>query len=339
MKLTDFDYTLPPERIARYPTEQRSGSRLLCLDRRTGERTHRCFSDLPSLLAPNDLLVLNDTRVIPARLWGRKPTGGRLEILVERILDERRLLAHIRGGKSLRKKSPIHLGNAVLEVGDRSGALFELVLREPARPVSDLIDELGSLPLPPYLQRLPDATDPVRYQTVFARQKGAVAAPTAGLHFDEALLQILRERGIRMTFVTLHIGAGTFAPVRTEDIREHAMHAERIEVASSVCEAIHATRQRGGRVIAVGTTTLRSLETVSVTGQPLPFSGDTSIFIYPGHVFRGADMLLTNFHLPRSTLLMLVSAFAGRENILSAYAEAIKEQYRFFSYGDAMLIG
>jgi len=334
MKLSDFDYQLPPELIARYPLEKRSASRLLCLDRKRGGQEHRVFSDLPDLLLPGDLLVCNDTRVIPARLFGKKPTGGRVEILIERILDTHRVLAHVRGGKSINK---IHLGESILEVTGRAGELFELTSAE-ARPVSEVIEQLGEIPLPPYLHRTPDESDLSRYQTVFAEHRGSVAAPTAGLHFDEILLDAIQTKGVKIAHVTLHIGAGTFAPVRTDDIREHTMHSERIEVSPAVCDAIMATRKQGGRVIAVGTTALRSLESVSQSGEPRPFAGDTSIFIWPGYGFKCVDALITNFHLPRSTLLMLVSAFAGHKQILDAYAEAIAEKYRFYSYGDAMMI-
>ena len=343
MKLSDFYYALPDELIAQYPMSERAASRLLCLDGRDGALMDRQFADLPGLLRAGDLLVMNDTRVIPARLFGHKQTGGRVEVLVERVLDSRRLLAHVRASKSPKTGSRLILSETVeAEMLGRAGALFELRLTDaadPAREVMAILDELGHMPLPPYIKREDEYDfDRERYQTVYARRKGAVAAPTAGLHFDNMMLDRLRRQGIETACVTLHVGAGTFQPVRVENIAEHHMHAEWLEVSEQVCAQVAETRARGGRVIAVGTTSVRSLETAALCGELRPFSGDTDIFITPGFEFRVVDALITNFHLPESTLLMLVSAFAGYENIMRAYEHAVAERYRFFSYGDAMFV-
>ena len=339
MKLRDFDYDLPPELIARYPLETRSASRLLCLDPKTGAVTHRQFSDIVSLLQPNDLLVLNNTRVIAARLMGNKESGGRIEVLIERILDDKRVLAHVRASKTPRLNSfLIFEDNVRFEMLGRLDDLFELRCDD-SRSVLEVIEAIGQIPLPPYFQRAPEESDKERYQTVYALHKGSVAAPTAGLHFDHDIMEKLQAKGVEMAYVTLHVGAGTFAPVRIDDITQHRMHAEYIEVPELVCEKIKAAKARGGRVIAVGTTSARSLETASRGGEIQPFTGDTDIFIYPGFEFKCVDALLTNFHLPCSTLLMLVSALGGYENIMKAYREAVLQKYRFFSYGDAMFIG
>lgn len=338
MKTSDFTFELPPELIAQHPLPQRTASRLLCLDRTTGATRHRHFSDLPDLLQPGDLLVFNDTRVIPARLFGRKATGGRVEILVERLLPGDACLAQLRVSKKPATGARIELdGGGVLEVLGRDGPFYRL--RAVSAPLPDLLERDGHMPLPPYIEREDAAQDRERYQTVYARNPGAVAAPTAGLHFDDTLLDRLDARGIRRAHVTLHVGAGTFQPVRTARIEDHEMHAEHIEVSQAVVDAVVATRARGGRVIAVGTTSVRSLESAAAGGTLQPFSGDSRIFIYPGFEFRAIDAMITNFHLPESTLLMLVSAFAGRDAVLAAYAEAVRERYRFFSYGDAMLVG
>jgi S-adenosylmethionine:tRNA ribosyltransferase-isomerase len=346
MKRSDFYYDLPPELIAQHPLAERSASRLLCLDGPTGTLAHRRFTELPDLLAPDDLLVFNNTRVIPARLWGRKASGGKLEILIERLTGIDTALAHIRCSKSPKPGTRLLLSSAEgaepgpfsLEVTGRVGALFALKTPE-GEPFSEVLQVIGHMPLPPYIERADDAEDQSRYQTVFAQREGAVAAPTAGLHFSEALLAELEARGIRRAFVTLHVAAGTFQPVRVDDIEQHQMHAEYLEVDAATCEAVAGTRARGGRVIAVGTTAVRALETASAdSGSPQPYCGDTDIFIYPGYRFRAVDAMVTNFHLPESTLLMLVSAFAGREAIMAAYREAIAQRYRFFSYGDAMFI-
>ncbi len=346
MQRTDFSYDLPPELIAQHPLPERTGSRLLRLDGPTGAISHHSFSDFPDFIGPDDLLVFNNTRVIPARLWGRKATGGKVEILIERLTGSHQALAHIRSSKSPKAGSIIELSPAEgaepgpyrLTVTGRDDALFE-ISSEGGVPLPDILREIGHMPLPPYIDRADEAADQERYQTVYAEREGAVAAPTAGLHFSREILQLLDARGVRRVAVTLHVGAGTFQPVRADRIEDHVMHAEYVEVDESVCAAVRETRARGGRVVAIGTTAVRSLESASdEQGNISPFGGDTDIFIYPGYRFRNVDAMLTNFHLPESTLLMLVSAFAGREHVLAAYAEAIANRYRFFSYGDAMFI-
>lgn len=345
MKRTDFSYQLPDDLIAQYPLPARSDSRLLCLDGASGELSHRKFTDLLQLLDPDDLLVFNNTRVIPARLWGQKATGGKLEILLERVTGSHTALAHIRCSKSPRPGTEIHLaeregaapGRYRLQVTGREDALFALS-SEGGPPLTDILNDIGHMPLPPYIAREDEGADQERYQTVFAEQEGAVAAPTAGLHFTRELLDEIARKGVRSATVTLHVGAGTFQPVRTDNIEDHVMHSEFVEVDEQVCAAVHETRERGGRVIAVGTTAVRSLESASLNGQLVPFTGDTDIFIYPGYQFRSVDAMVTNFHLPESTLLMLVSAFAGKRHIMAAYASAVENRYRFFSYGDAMFI-
>lgn len=339
MNLQDFQFDLPAELIAAQPTAQRSASRLLCLDRTSGATADRNFTDLPALLRPGDLLVFNDTRVIPARLFGVKDSGGRVEVLVERILDDHRALAHVRASKSPRPGRRLLLeGGLSAEVLGRSGERYELCFAGEA-PVLDLLERYGQVPLPPYIGRTPGPTDRERYQTVYARAPGAVAAPTAGLHFDAPLLARLRDMRVQFAYVTLHVGAGTFQPVRVDNIVAHTMHAEWLEVSEQTCERVRETRHRGGRIIAVGTTSVRSLETAARSGQIQPYRGDTDIFIYPGFRFHCVDAVVTNFHLPGSTLLMLISAFAGRERVLAAYRHAIAQRYRFYSYGDAMFIG
>ena len=337
MKRTDFHYELPVELIAQTPLEQRSASRLLCHDRRSGQLSDRVFSHLPSLLNPADLLVFNNTEVIPARLYGRKASGGKVEILVERMLGRQQCLAQVRASKSPKPGGTLILEDgSELRVLGREDSFFHLQSVEGS--MMDILQVQGHMPLPPYITRDDTDRDRRRYQTVFAETPGAVAAPTAGLHFDQALLDQLKDKGVQSTMLTLHVGAGTFQPVRVEHIEEHHMHAEWLDVPRSACDAIAATRARGGRVIAVGTTAVRSLETAAQGGSLEPFSGDSRIFIYPPYEFRVVDAMITNFHLPRSTLLMLVSAFAGRERILEAYGEAVEEGYRFYSYGDAMFI-
>ena len=337
MKRTDFHYELPSELIAQLPLEQRSASRLLCFDRRSGHLDDREFSDLPGLLNPGDLLVFNNTEVIPARLYGNKASGGRVEILVERLLNQQECLAQVRASKS-----PKPGGTLILEDGSRLQVLGRedsfFHLQAVGGDLMGLLQGLGHTPLPPYITREDTQRDRDRYQTVYAETPGAVAAPTAGLHFDQTLLDQLKDTGIQSTTVTLHVGAGTFQPVRVDNIEDHHMHAEWLEVPQSACDAIAATRTRGGRVIAVGTTAVRSLETAARGGSLEPFSGDSRIFIYPPYQFRVVDAMITNFHLPESTLLMLVSAFAGRESTMAAYQHAVEQRYRFFSYGDAMLI-
>lgn len=345
MKRTDFHFNLPDHLIAQHPLEKRTDSRLLCLEGVSAAVSHRQFDDLIELLEPNDLLVLNNTRVIPARVWAQKETGGALEILVERVLNDREVLAHVRSSKSpkpgsrllLKANAEAALDGATVTVQGRQGALFHLAAQQES--IMSLLERLGHMPLPPYIERADTASDAERYQTVFAEQAGAVAAPTAGLHFTEQLLDALAAKGVRSTTVTLHVGAGTFQPVRADDIREHHMHAEYIEVSQAACDAIAQAKAAGGRVIAVGTTAVRSLESAALaTGALQPFTGDTDIFIYPGFEFKVVDAMITNFHLPESTLLMLVSAFAGRDAVLAAYDTAVSEGYRFFSYGDAMFI-
>lgn len=338
MRLSDFQFDLPEELIASYPLETRSASRLLCLDGNSGELMHKQFADLPSLILPGDLFVFNNTRVIEARLLGHKESGGRIEVLVERILDQHRVLAHVRASKSPKPQSYVLFANNIkFEVLGRHNELFELRCNDP-RPVLTVIEEIGQIPIPPYFSREADETDKERYQTVYAEHKGSVAAPTAGLHFDEAMLDTLRAQGVDLGFVTLHVGAGTFAPVRVDDIEQHRMHSEYLEVSAKLCEQVRHAKANGKRVIAVGTTSARSLETASRTGEIQPFQGDTDIFIYPGYQFKCVDVLLTNFHLSGSTLLMLVSALAGYENVMNAYRIAVAEKYRFFSYGDAMWV-
>ncbi len=347
MQLGDFDYTLPEALIADLPPQRRSDSRLLCLDRGTGRIAHRHFRDLAALLRPEDLLVFNDTRVIPARLYGRKESGGRVEVLIERLLAGNEVLAQLRASKSPKPgtrlcieapagadRSPQSLW---LEVRGREDEFFRLRFPQGMDAVEQL-RQFGHIPLPPYIKRAGMALDAERYQTVYAARDGAVAAPTAGLHFDEPLLAALSTRGVELAFVTLHVGAGTFQPVRVDNIEDHRMHSEWIEVGENVCRQVRACRERGGRVIGVGTTSVRCLETAAVSGCMQPYTGDTDIFIYPGFRFNVVDAMISNFHLPKSTLLMLVAAFCSKKMILDAYGEAVEERYRFFSYGDAMFL-
>lgn len=343
MLLSNFHYDLPPELIAHYPMPKRTGSRLLCLDGNNGAVAHKYFGDLLDLLEPGDLLVMNNTRVIPARLFGQKESGGKVELLVERMLDEHRVLAHVRASKAPKAGSLIYFDGAcgnnrlVGRVIDRDNELFIVEFLD-NRSVLEILNTIGHIPLPPYITRPDEKMDQERYQTVYAQQPGAVAAPTAGLHFDQDLLDKIIAKGINIGFVTLHVGAGTFQPVRVENITEHVMHAEYIEVNADVCKKIKQAKANNKRVIAVGTTTVRCLETAARDGELKPFIGDTRIFIYPGYQFHCIDVLITNFHLPQSTLLMLVCAFAGYEQTMSAYKIAVQEQYRFFSYGDAMWV-
>lgn len=336
MRVADFQFDLPDELIARYPLAQRSASRLLVLDGPSGALAHRQFTDLLGYVAAGDLLVFNNTKVIAARLFAQKETGGKVEILVERVLDEYRVLAHVRASKAPKEGARLLLSDTdVVTMLARHDSLFELEFEQPVLPV---LDRLGHMPLPPYIDRADELADRERYQTVYGEHLGAVAAPTAGLHFDEPILQQLKEKGAQTAFVTLHVGAGTFQPVRVEHIEDHHMHHEWLSVSQDVVDAVAACKARGGRVIAVGTTSVRALETAAQTGQLQPFCGDTNIFIYPGRPFHVVDTLVTNFHLPESTLLMLVSAFAGYGATMAAYRVAVAERYRFFSYGDAMLI-
>ncbi|MGU3144594.1 tRNA preQ1(34) S-adenosylmethionine ribosyltransferase-isomerase QueA [Vibrio cholerae] len=345
MQVSDFHFELPDELIARYPKAERTASRLLQLDGNSGQLVDGTFKDVLELVEPGDLLVFNNTRVIPARMFGRKASGGKLEVLVERMLDEHTILAHVRSSKPPKPGTELYLGEndeflAVMQA--RHDALFEIRFTAET-VVLDILNQIGHMPLPPYIDRPDEETDKERYQTVYNQKPGAVAAPTAGLHFDQALLEQIQAKGVELAYVTLHVGAGTFQPVRVENIHDHHMHAEYVEVPKEVVDAIAATKARGGRVVAVGTTSVRSLESAAQDalqkGTELkPFFGDTEIFIFPGYQYQLVDCLITNFHLPESTLIMLVSAFAGYEYTMAAYEHAVKEQYRFFSYGDAMFI-
>jgi len=340
MQTRDFHYSLPDELIAQQPCAERSASRLLVVDRGTDALVDSRFSCLLDYLEPGDCLVFNNTRVIPARLYGKKATGGKVEILLERMLDDSRALAHIRASKTPRTDGIIIIDDSEyeLQVTGRSADLFEIRVAHPGDSLSKILQTCGHMPLPPYIRRTDEAIDHERYQTVYAEQPGAVAAPTAGLHFDNALLAALQDRGVDSTFVTLHVGAGTFQPVRCEHIEDHRMHSEYLEVSEQAVAKCRQARASGKRIIAVGTTSVRCLETASAGGELQSCCGETDIFIYPGYTFRSVDAMITNFHLPESTLLMLVSAFAGRENMLAAYQHAVAQRYRFFSYGDAMLI-
>lgn len=338
MRIDEFTFELPERLIAQVPPAERSAGRLLCLDRASGAIADRRINELPALLRAGDLLVFNDTRVIPARLFGEKDSGGAVEVLVERVLDQRCVLAHVRASKSPKPGRKLLLeGELAVEVLGRRGELFELAfLGDEA--VLDALERKGRIPLPHYMQREAQREDRERYQTVFARVPGAAAAPTAGLHFDEVLLNQLAAQGVEFAHVTLHVGAGTFQPPRVEKVEDHIMHAERVAVSAEVCAKIAATKARGGRVVAVGTTVVRSLESAARGGALAPLHGETQIFIYPGFRFQVVDAMVTNFHLPASTLLMLVSAFAGKEAVLRAYQHAVAHDYRFYSYGDAMLV-
>jgi len=338
MQKTDFHFDLPQSLIAQYPTPERTASRLLYLNRQTGGIKDKQFVDVLNLLEDGDLLVMNNTRVIPARLYGKKQTGGSIEVLIERLLDDNSALAFVRASKSPNVNTTLHFDNEVIaEVVGRHEDLFELKFAG-EKSLLEVLDDLGEIPLPPYMTREVDGEDAARYQTVFAKHHGAVAAPTAGLHFDENLLQTVQKKGVELAYVTLHVGAGTFKPMRVDNILEHKMHKERIEVSASVCEKILETKKNGGRVVAVGTTVVRSLESAALGGELKPINDETNIFIYPGFEFKVVDSLITNFHLSESTLLMLVSAFATKKQIFSAYDHAINKKYRFFSYGDAMFI-
>jgi len=336
MQLSDFHYDLPESLIARHPADPRSASRMLCLDGASGALADLGVSDLPKLLRAGDLMVFNDTRVVPARLFGTKDTGGKVELMLERLHGGTRASVQIRASKSAKPGARIAVqGGASATVVDRDG---EFWLVEFDAPASEVFERCGEMPLPPYIDRPAEDQDRERYQTVYARTSGAVAAPTAGLHFDSSLLDACRKAGTEFAFVTLHVGAGTFQPVRVQNIAEHRMHAELLQVDAATVQAVEAARARGSRVIAVGTTSVRSLETAAQDGRVSPYEGETRLFITPGYRFKVVDALVTNFHLPESTLLMLVSAFAGREQVLAAYRHAVEARYRFFSYGDAMFI-
>ncbi|KXJ52346.1 MAG: S-adenosylmethionine:tRNA ribosyltransferase-isomerase [Neptuniibacter sp. Phe_28] len=338
MQVKDFYFELPDELIASFPLKERSASRLLSLNGESGELIHGVFRDVLQFIQPGDLMVFNDTRVIPARLFGQKASGGRVEVLIERVLDRQRALAHIRSSRSPKPGTRLTLDGGInAEMVARHDNLFELKFLIDGN-IIDLLEEHGHMPLPPYMKREDQLSDRERYQTVYNKKPGAVAAPTAGLHFDDQLLADLDAKGVKRAFVTLHVGAGTFQPVKVDNIDEHVMHSEYIEVSPDVCELVRETRANGGRVIAVGTTSVRSLESASQGGEIEPFFGDSDIFIFPGYRFKSVDAMITNFHLSESTLLMLVSAFSGYEHIKAAYKEAVEQRYRFFSYGDAMYL-
>ena len=338
MKTSDFDFELPPELIAQLPSQERNQSRLLRLDGGSGALADEQFINLPNFLKSGDLLVFNDTRVIKARLFGVKDSGGKLEVLIERVLDENQALAHIRASHAPKPGSGLLLaGKMAATVEERQGELFRLSFAG-EMPLLDLLEQYGSLPLPPYITHAPEALDETRYQTVYARQPGAVAAPTAGLHFDPEMLAMLEKMGVKTAYVTLHVGAGTFQPVRVENISEHHMHSEWYTVPQLTVDLICQAKAEGGRIMSVGTTSLRALESAAASGELEAGSGETNIFIFPGYRFKVVERLLTNFHLPKSTLMMLVSAFGGMENIRRAYRHAVEQRYRFFSYGDAVLI-
>lgn len=338
MQVKDFYFDLPEELIASFPLEERSASRLLSVDGNSGELTHGMFKDVLDLIEPGDLMVFNDTRVIPARLFGQKESGGKVEVLVERVLDSKRALTHVRSSRSPKPGAKLILdGGIEAEMVARHENLFELRFLIEGNLV-EVLEEFGHMPLPPYMKREDQLSDRERYQTVYNKKPGAVAAPTAGLHFDDQLLAELASKGVNSAFVTLHVGAGTFQPVKVDNIDEHVMHSEYIEVSAEVCEQVKQTRAKGGRVIAVGTTSVRSLESASQNGEIAPFFGDSDIFIFPGYEFKSVDAMITNFHLSESTLLMLVSAFSGYDHIKYAYQQAVEQKYRFFSYGDAMYL-
>ena len=337
MKKSDFNYLLPDALIAQKPLAERDASRLLCMNRDSGERVDRLFTDFIGLIDKCDLLVFNDTKVIPARLFGKKQSGGKVEVLIERILDETHAIAHVKASKSPKPGALIELdGDFHCLVQGRANDLFQLEFID--AKILWILEQIGHIPLPPYITRADDESDLTRYQTVFAKEAGAVAAPTAGLHFDLAMMDKIRAKGVQTAFVTLHVGSGTFQPVRVEQLSEHIMHKEYFAVSSETAAAVSQVRDRGGRVIAIGTTAVRALESASKNGKIEPGFGYTDLFITPGYQFRSVDAMLTNFHLPESTLLMLVSAFAGYEPIMNAYQHAIDQSYRFFSYGDAMFL-
>ncbi len=338
MKKSDFKYDLPSALIAQRPLPERGASRLLCMSRHTGQLKDRQFTDFIELVNKGDLLVFNNTQVIPARLFGIKTSGGKVEILIERIIDDQHAIAHVKASKSPKPGTLIKLDQGYCcEVQGRAGALFHLEFKN-GDDVRQILAQIGHIPLPPYITRADDDADLTRYQTVFAKEAGAVAAPTAGLHFDQAMMDRIQAKGVEMAFVTLHVGSGTFQPVRVENLDGHVMHKEYFALPPTTADAVKQTRARGGRVIAIGTTAVRALESASKSGTIEPGFGDTDLFITPGYQFKSVDALLTNFHLPESTLLMLVAAFAGYQPIMDAYQHAIKQSYRFFSYGDAMFL-
>lgn len=336
MKTSDFDYHLPEQLIAQTPPKERGQSRLLTVNGKDGALHHLTFSQLPQCLKAGDLLVINDTRVIPARLYGEKSTGGKVELLLERVLGEQRGLVHIKASKAPKPGTQLFVAGVEATVVAREDDLF--IVDFATESLDEFLEKAGSIPLPPYITRAAEAEDQERYQTIYNQYPGSVAAPTAGLHFTSEMLQQLQKAGIELGKLTLHVGAGTFQPVRVESLHAHKMHGERVSVSAELCQQIQKTKAQGGRVIAVGTTCVRSLETAAEAGDIQPFSGESRLFIYPGFRFHCVDAMITNFHLPKSTLFMLVCAFAGVQTMRHAYQVAIEEKYRFFSYGDAMLI-
>lgn len=336
MLVSDYNFELPQHLIAQYPLPNRSDSKMLVYERNTKKITHTGIKALADWLNPGDLLVFNDSKVMPARLYGQKETGGKVEILVERILSSHQFLAHLKASKAFKKGQQVRVSSKwQISVDEKDGDLYRCTLNGDVR---QMLAEVGHIPLPPYIQRSDELADTDRYQTIYARCDGSIAAPTAGLHFDEALLRTITEKQVGMAYITLHVGAGTFKPVRAEQVKEHLMHSEFIEVNEALCLAVKETKAKGGRVIAVGTTALRALESAAVSGQLKPYSGETQIFIYPGYTFQVVDGLITNFHLPQSTLLMLVAAFIGYQEVMAMYQEAVNKAYRFFSYGDVTLL-
>jgi len=336
MRTLDFDFFLPERLIAQFPSKNRADSRLLRVPNNTDAPIDDQFANIINLIGPQDVIIFNDTRVIKARLFGQKATGGHVEVMVERVLSDHEALVHVRASRSPKAGTKIMLANAFeVEVTGRAADLFQVKFLS-SEPVLALLDRYGQLPLPPYIAHQADSLDEDRYQTVYAQHAGAVAAPTAGLHFDEAMLARIQAKGTTLAFITLHVGAGTFQPVKVDRIQDHKMHSERYTIPANTVEAIQLAQQNGGQVIAVGTTALRALESAGRDGTLQACSGETDIFITPGFDFKVVDRLLTNFHLPKSTLMMLVSAFAGYERIMQAYAHAVQQEYRFFSYGDAM---
>ncbi|MFZ9035429.1 MAG: tRNA preQ1(34) S-adenosylmethionine ribosyltransferase-isomerase QueA [Francisellaceae bacterium] len=336
MKTAQFDYVLPEHLIARYPAENREGSRLLVLNKKTGELDDHHFHEILQYVNPGDLMIFNNSRVMAARLYGQKSTGGQLEFLIERVISDEEFVTHIRANKAPKIGSQMIIADKIANVMDKVHGLYRVKLQQ--ANIWQLMAEKGHMPLPPYMRREDDSHDKERYQTVYSDPLGSVAAPTAGLHFSESLLDALKKKGVEMAFVTLHVGSGTFKPVQVDDVATHVMHKELVEVSQEVCDRVNNTKSRGGRVIAVGTTSVRSLESAALTGAIKPFYGETDIFLYPGKPFHVVDALITNFHLPKSTLIMLVSAFATKASVMAAYQHAIDNDYRFFSYGDAMLI-
>ncbi len=338
MNINDFNYDFPTELIALKPTAERSESRLMCLDSHIGTLSHHQFKNIVDLITANDLLVFNDTKVIPARLYGQKSTGGQIEILITQIFDHTHAEALIRSNKPIKPNTTFFFAqNIVAKIIEKNADLFTLEFSG-LENIDAMLEEMGHIPLPPYIDRPDESIDRDRYQTIYAKHQGAIAAPTAGLHFDQPLLNALKQKGVQTAYVTLHVGIGTFQPVRVDTIETHQMHTENLTVPLETVKKIQQTKENKGRIIAVGTTTVRSLETAAISGTLMPFTGKTSLFIYPGFQFQVVDALITNLHLPRSTLLMLVCAFASRESVLNAYQEAVKHRYRFFSYGDAMFI-